>query len=369
MPTDWAAISAAVIDESPSPTLRAAAVGLLERVERLGPLRPPRDEFSRVYQWLRWNEAARIREIVEGLLYHPDIRIRADAWGYVVGIFDEWIAQARIFYLVAGILEAALRARVDARLTDTYGDDWVIAPGVLPSKLHEMATAAQRDQQLSAVHDIVERTAEVAHRVDGPALLAELQDALRPLPLAQKVTGAQFLQDLTFGGLRMVLEKKALWEGKAQLQEILRGRDGKGPKVQHDNMRSVLQTLIDARNAISHYSPIRCLTFENPLFAAASLAVWLGKDLQHIYSAIDTRNTTELSVALAPLATEAGWTARADGRICGKNGCDVRLPFDWLLERAPLNRAELPTIPVARACLYHRVANRIALHRPGHVAP
>jgi hypothetical protein len=371
MPTDWAAIAAAVTSECPSPTLRGAVVGLLSRVEMLGPIRPPQEEFKRVYQSLRWNESDRLRDIVDALLPRakgesPKIEIHADAWGYVVGVLDEWITQARIFYLVAGILEGALRARLDARLTDTFGEEWVNVPNLVPSKLHELATVAQREAQLAAVHDIVEATAAAPGPVDGAALLAALQAALQPPPQVQAMTGAQFLRGLSFGGLRMFFEKKELWQGKAQLEEVFRGRDGQGPKVQHDRMRSVLGTLNEARNGISHYSPVKCLTFDNPLFAAATLALWLGEDLQHIYGAIDTRHTTELSVALAPLAKEAGWTDRDDGHVCADE-CKVAPPFDWLLERAPRDRADLPTVGVRRACLYHRVANRVALHRPGHV--
>ncbi len=371
MATDWAAIAAAVAGECPSPKLRDAAVGILERVELLGPLRPPREEFRRIYHSLRWNEADRLLQIVNALLPRvkgpkPQIEIRADAWGYVVGVLDEWIGQARIFYLVAGILEAALRARIDARLTDVFGPDWPAAAGVVPSGLHQLANAAQRDQQLHAVRDLVEEAGAMQPgRLDGTALVARLQAALQPPPPVLRGTGAEFLRNLSFAALRMFFEKRGLWEGKAQLQDVFRGRDATGPKVQYDHMRAILASINDARNDVSHYRPLKVLTFENPLFAAATLSTWLGEDLQHVYGAIDTRNSTELSVALAPVAEHAGWTGRADVNVCVESGCGIPAPFDWLLTRAPLGHDDLPTIPVHRACLHHRVSRRVAFHRPG----
>ena len=83
MATDWAAVAAGLINECPSPTLRDSAITILERVELLGPLRSPRDEFQRVYRSLRWNEADRILQIVNALLPRakgpdPKLVIRAD---------------------------------------------------------------------------------------------------------------------------------------------------------------------------------------------------------------------------------------------------------------------------------------------------
>ena len=338
-------------------------------------MRPPQDEFRRVYYSLRWNEADRLLDVVNAILPRakgpdPKLVIRADAWGYVMGALDEWIAQARVFYLIGGILETALRARIDARLTDAFGAQWPSTPEVTPSQLRELAAADQRDAQLAAVRALVEAAVENPPAgPDAPAFVAALEGALQ-LPAAVHVgTGAHFLRGLSFGALRMFFEKRKLWEGKAQLQDVFRGRDGGGPKVQYDLMRSVLASINDARNDVSHYRPLKCLTFETPLFAAATLAKWLGEDLQHVYGAVDTRHSTELSVALGPLAEHAGWVGHGDDHACGEAGCVVPLPFDWLLKRAPLDREELPAIPVRRACLYHRVATRVAVHRPGGAPP
>src|SRR5262249_27462899 len=143
--------------ECPSDYLRGEAAKILERVELIGPLRPPREQFVRVYRSLHWNEPDRVMRIVSAVLPRatgskPQIEVRLNAWGYVIGVLDEWITQARVFYLVSGILECSLRARLNARMTDVYGPNWPDVPEAVPSVLHELAAKNQRDEQLANVH-------------------------------------------------------------------------------------------------------------------------------------------------------------------------------------------------------------------------
>ena len=372
MATDWGAIAAGLTNECPSASLRGATVRILQRVEILGPLsRQPRDEFLRVYDSLQWNDADRILQIVNALLPrvegpNPKLVIRLDAWGYAISVHDAWIAQARVFYLVAGIVETALRARIDTRLTDAYGTpEWHNVDGLMPSGLRELTTREERDAQLLAVHGLVEAAVEQgAANVQAPAFVAQLEAALRPPTHARAGTGAEFLRGVTLAGVKMLLTTGRLWEGQADLRRVFRGRDGQGPGTQREQVGIVLDQINKARNEVSHYRPERYFTFDRVTMAAATLASWLGEDLQHVYGAIDTRNSTELSVALSPMAEHARWAERAAGHTCEEAGCAIPLPFDWYLDRAPLDENDLPAVPVSRKCLHHRVVTRAAVHRP-----
>jgi hypothetical protein len=89
-----------------------------------------------------------------------------------------------------------------------------------------------------------------------------------------------------------------------------------------------------------------------PLFAAATLTAWLDVDLQHIYSSIDIRSTTELSELLAPLGEDAAkWSARSDRDACPVHDYPIHPPLEWLLERATTSREELVQVVVRRACV------------------
>lgn len=371
-PIDWEHIEQNAERDCPSPFFRHEARRILQRVELIGPLRPPADEFRRVYRSLHWNEPDRVLEVVNALLPrvkgpNPKIVVRAEAWGYVVGVLDEWITQARIFYLASGILECSLRARLHGRMTDVTGTtNWPEIDGAAPSQLHEFAAREARDGQLARVHELVEAfKAGLASPAEHAGLVVDLDATLQPTAVPAPRDGAVFVRDLTFGGLRMFFERKASWGGKYQLQEIFRGRNGTATLPNRDKVTAVLKNLNAARNDASHYRPKKYPTFDGPLFDAANLAAWLGEDLQHIYSSIDTRQSTELSTLLIPIAEDAGWLDREDGSRCAANGCATRSPMDWLMDRAPLAREEVnASFPVTRSCLHHRVVIRVQRHRP-----
>src|SRR4051794_26235116 len=109
MPTDWARVAATLVPECNSEFYRSHTADLLARVERLGPLGPPEEEFRRVYTFLHYNDPIYLGRVVQELLERasgprPRLRVQHSAWRYLVAAHDEWIVQARIFYLVAGLL-------------------------------------------------------------------------------------------------------------------------------------------------------------------------------------------------------------------------------------------------------------------------
>jgi hypothetical protein len=293
----------------------------------------------------------------------PQVEVRLNAWGYVVGVLDEWITQARVFYLVSGILECSLRARLNARMTDLYGATWPDAEGAVPSVLHELANRNQRDEQLARVHNAME---EYDRALPGATseLAEKVRAALQPPALPTPRRGEEFVAEMTFGGLRTFFERGKGWDGKIQLREMFRGADGKAPPPQRDRVLAVFKQLNDARNDVAHYRPDKCLTFEQPLFAAATLARWFGSDLQHVYGAIDSRETTELSVLFGGSSV---WNARDDGGgdQCMCDTCAVpQPPLSWFLTEAPADQEELKAIARSRACAYHRIQTRASTHRP-----
>lgn len=370
MSTNWKEIAIDLADECPSQTLRRATVRVLERAALIGPLRAPREEFRRVYQFLHWNEEDRVLAVVNAILErtkgtNPQTIVRANAWGYVVSVLDEWITQARVFYLVSGILESTLRARLNAHLTDKLEtENWPDVSDAAPSALREFAPKQeQRDEQLLQIHALLEqKVPDTAEAKDG--LIAAIREAVAPKALESPRDGSEFVRHLSFGALRMFFERKKTWEGKIDLQSVFRGRDGKSDPPLRDKVTSVLKTLNDARNEVAHYRPKRFLTFEQPLFDAALLASWLGEDLQHVYSSIDSRESTELSILLGALAQSAKWSERVNDFQCGLSECRIARPYDWLLGSAPRARDELDSVHVVRACLYHRVQIRSEFHRP-----
>ena len=160
----------------------------------------------------------------------------------------------------------------------------------------------------------------------------------------------------------MFFESKTRWGGKFQLSRLF--NEDPGAPAQRDKVSAVLKTLQEARNEIAHYRPFRFPTFELPLYSAATLARWFGRDLQHIYGSIDTRESTELSVLLRATAQYATWRDAAGAATCETAGCAAGAPIDILMESAPREHLELATVKFSRACLYHRVQKRVALHRP-----
>jgi hypothetical protein len=358
---DWTAVSNACKTDCPSSFSREKAERVLERVELIGPLsRPPEAEFKRVYKSLHWNEPDRVMDIINAVEPRtkgadPKVVIQLDAWGYIVGVLDEWVTQARVFYLVSGILEASLRARLNARMTEVLGPKWPASPDV-PSQLHELSNRAARDAQLQAIHGILERS----DSGDGQTrdnLLSELNEILKP-PAADLPAGSIFVRNMSFGVLKMFFEKKSLWAAKVQLQNLFRGPGGNGGPPNQDKVKSILKRLNEARNEVAHYRPEKFLTFEQALFDAATLASWFGEDIQHIYSAIDTRETPELSVLLRAISAEARWEDKTDQSKCYDPTCGTFPPLDWLLPVAPLTRDEMVNLTALRACLFHRVISR-----------
>ena len=294
---------------------------------------------------------------------NPKVLVRADAFGYVIGVLDEWILQARVFYLVSGVLEATLRARLNAHLTDLLGPDWPSKPGAAPSGLNELTKRAKRDEALLRVRALVESAnAHALTLTEHQKLLADLNSALEPPGPEAPKNGSDFLRDMTFAGLRMFFERKEGWQGKQQLQDIFRVNNPAAPPTR-DRVLLVLKKLNEARNDLAHYRPVSFPTFEQPLFDAAELASWFGQDIQHIYSSIDRRSSTELSVLLGPLGEEMGqWSTRIPADRCEIGTCVTHPPLDWLMDRAPRERSDIAAVSVRRACLYHRVSFRHDQH-------
>jgi len=372
-PINWDSVSLSLVVECPSKYYRETAAELLTRVELIGPLsRTPEDEFRRVYKSLHWNEPDRIVDTIAVVEPRtkgksPKVSVQLDAWGYVIGALDEWITQARIFYLVSGILESSLRSRLNARMTDVLGPSWPSMPEV-PSNLRELASRALRDSQLQAIHALLE-TEEQSGMRTREELLTEIRQAITPPPAALTVSGQAFLRNMTFAGLKMFFEKKQLWDGKVELKTLFSAAAGAAPN--RDKVSSVLTRLNDARNEVAHYRPAKFATFDSVLLDAATLASWFGEDLQHIYSSIDTRETTELSVLLRSLTVDAGWDSRPDVSKCVGAACSSLPPLEWILSRAPLSREDLSSTDPRRACLYHRVGLRRHLGPagPGGTSP
>lgn len=334
LPTDWSRIADELRIACPSSTLRRETVALLQLIEPIGPLRSPPIEFQRVYRSLHWNDASHLRRVVELLRWHahrPEGIARSEAWGYVMAVHDQWITQARILYLVLGILESALRVRVHVCLSDYFAtDDWPNVPEAVPSGIRK--------------------------RLEGAG-----SDGHNPLP-----SGDVFLREHTsFFDLVMWFEGKRFWNDPIGMHNLFRGMRGHEPAPQFEKLRAVLRRLQAARNDIAHYRPGPDLSFTEQFFAASTLSAWLGEDLQHVYGAIDSRATTELSALLTVLSHEpSGGLSNQRQFTCMVPGCTVPgSPLEVILERAPRDHEELRRLPVNHACLYHRVQLREAFHR------
>jgi hypothetical protein len=371
-PPSWTDVAEQLRESCPSPSLCHEVVKTLERVERIGKLGDRHAEFKRVYRFLQWNEPTRVRLVVDALLPKakgpkPQIVVKHNAWKYVNAVLDEWITQARIFYLVSGILECTLRARINTRMSDILGPEWPDVPGAVPAKLHELADRAARDGQLAQIHDLVHTPATGSLSPAAQAKLVEdIQGVLGPPATNKPRRGDKFVSEMTFGGLRMFFSKNEFdgWEGKFSLKNLFSGRDGTATLPSQDKVVSVLRRLNDARNAVAHYTPREFMTFEKALFAAAELADWLGENLQHVYGSIDTRHSTELSILLGPLRESFGWYSRPEADRCAEPGCTGGAPLEWLMDRAPRDPEDAKLIALTRACPQHRIEHRVRVHRP-----
>jgi hypothetical protein len=365
--TDWARVSGALAAECPSQWLRQRTVEILTRLERLGPLRGKQAEFLRVYRSLSWNEPKRIEEVLtvlEARAASRKLHIRLEAWSYTIAALDEWISHARVFYLVVGIIETALRTRLHERLTDHYQTEyWTNEPGAVPSdqKSRVRPGDAGKAVKLLKTADIENLTKE-----EGRSLLEKLKETLTVGEREALPDGASFLRTRSLNDLIGWFQATRFWEEPVGLKTIFQGMEGKGPLPIFKDVRTALKILHEARNEIAHYRPTNTLSFVEPMLAAARVANWLGTDLAHIYGSIDTRSSTELSVPLEFLGEDLGkWSERTSMSRCCVEGCDLKEPLAWMLDRSIKHRDEMGDAPLRRSCMHHRYVLRDKLHRPG----
>jgi hypothetical protein len=355
-----------MVHEYPSEFFRTATERILARVEDLGPTRPPEDEYRRVYRFLHFNEPSRIERILSELETRKrrsgsPLDIRVDAWAYVASTFDEWINHARIFYVITGLVEGTLRSRIDAHLTARFGQNWPTNPDAAPESVRDNAKQLQRDNQLREIRELVIN----AEKIDEPrAALMRIANILTPIPARDSAQefGPTFVTSLDLGRIQALLGSRKHWGGKAQLQEIFQDPStGKPPR--RDELHSLFEKLRSVRNDVAHYRPGEELSFAQPLLAASRLARWLELDLQHTYSSVDSRHTTELSRLLGPLLDDLVRNLKSTAKTCEAADCPIGEPVDWLLNSIPeASSADAPTL--TRACLYHRVKIREQKHRP-----
>lgn len=164
-----------------------------------------------------------------------------------------------------------------------------------------------------------------------------------------------------YTALQAFFTTKHLYGGKPQLKELLIDTRT-GTPVPRQQLAKVFAKYRTVRNHVAHYTLGSEPSFAQALFTAATIAGWRGVDLQHFYSAVDTRQSTELSRLLgAQLADLA--EGRPD-RACHAHGCTLGEPHDWIITSAtPTEGAALAKTTVERACLYHRVQFQAARHR------
>ncbi len=358
MTTDWRHIARSLVSMCPSDFYRSHAASLLARVERLGPLGPAEEEFRRVCRFLHYNDPTYLGRVVQELLERasgprPRLRIQHNAWRYVVATHDEWIAEARIFYLAAGLLEGTLRSRLNQRMTDYFGPRWPAQDALVPSFTRDSLTVMSR----AARFDRIARAAKTVNDFD---LAVRVSEQVQMLP-EPPPPGDAFVASLGLAALQAFFTSKSLYNGKPQLKELLIDQRT-GKPAPREQVTSVFDRYRKARNAVAHYDLGSNLSFAQALYTAALIAEWLGADLQHFYSAVDTRRSTELSRLLGPQADDLGRGVPLD--CCDAHGCDVGGPWDWVITSAtPTDGAALVGTTTRRACLYHRVQFQAARHR------
>jgi hypothetical protein len=363
MSTPWQSIADTLVSECPSPTYRRQTAEILSKVELLGPVtdasRSPSDEFRRVYRFLHYNEPTRILAVVDELLQRfgrggtQPVSTR-NAWNYVVGAFDRWIGRARVFYVAVGLLEGALRSRLDAKLTDVFGQYWPGHIDAVPSAVREQLDAGDARALIATVRRKLEERDSSATADESVALLEDIA-ALMATRASPAETGSDFVKRLTFGQLRSFFQTKRLWQSPVYIGSVFLDSETAQPPLRQAVDRA-FEIIQETRNEVSHYRPTGRLSFELALFQAATLARWLGVDLQHIYGSVDTRLSTELS----HLCNQPPGKSES----CSSVGCVIPSPFDAMLATAPRTASELQSAITITACLYHRVQTRAIVHRP-----
>ncbi|MBI4503802.1 MAG: hypothetical protein HY700_21900 [Gemmatimonadetes bacterium] len=366
---NWQELSDRLASTLPSTSYRAATLQILEKVTQLGPMGDPEREFRRIYRFLHYNEPSRVIQVLDELLKaHTErrehLQIRNNAWKYVVRAFDSWVGRARIFYLAVGIVEGALRSRLNERLTAVYGPTWPTQAGLVPSsvvaKLKEEADATV----IATIHRIVEETqsagADPERQVSAFDAIAK---AISTRDTELPSNGEEFCRRLSFSDLRTFFQSKRLWGSAANLGSLFRPLMGHGDPPLRGAVDEALKTIHEVRNEIAHYRPSGKLSFLNGLLATAKLARWLEVDLQDFYSAVDTKFSTELSHLLESHYPPLRSRLANGGATCATDGCALGDPIDILLQRAPTSWPDEDAVRDASlGCAYHRVKVREAAH-------
>lgn len=300
---------------------------------------------------------------------------RVHAWNYVVGAFDLWLIRARVFYTAAGLIEGALRARLNARMTDHYGSAWPQIEEAVPSPVRPLIEGTGIGERLGAIRRLIDEwdSADAAAAAD---VARAVQDILaadpHPMEHGELLVGA-----LEFGQLRNFFQAKRLWSKGPKLERLFVEK-GDAPPLRGalDTSLAIVQEL---RNAVAHYlrpitamsggatpttaaqPPVPPQSFTNGLYHLSRLARWMGVDLQHFYESVDTRESTELSLLLEDPSVRS--LAEPPVRTCYAPDCKVTNPLTLMLPMAPTAASDI-NVPGAYACLYHRVERRVLRHRP-----
>jgi hypothetical protein len=386
----WTGIADACSDTCPSQSTRDAVVALVEKVERLGPLEGPNrtrsQEFQRIYKFLTYNEPARVMAVVEERLAAcaregGNPLAKHNAWNYVVGAFDLWLNRARVVYMAGGLLEGALRARLNARMTDHFGQDWTQIEEAVPSPVRPLAAGESSTDLLRAIRRSIDDW-DSSDTSSGESVANGIREILatKPSPI---LDGAQLVGKLQFGELRNFFQSKRHWNRGPKLETLFHDSVTDRPPLRDDVDRA-LEIVHGLRNDVAHYlRPIATVagvqpvptgshatpvtakptpTFTGGLYAMARLARWMSVDLQHFYESVDTREATELAL----LIEDPGLLQKAspDVEACVEPTCDLTSPLILMLKRAPATSSEVKPGAGAYACLHHRVERRALRHRP-----
>lgn len=365
---NWTETATTITEECPSASLRTTTARILEKAESIGPLlskdRSASEEFRRVYRFLTYNEPSAVENVIDELVAASTGRpqgldVKQNAWNYAVGVYDRWILSARVCYVVTGLLEGALRSRVNSRLTDEHGPHWPSVPDLLPSSLLARAVKTEQSQRIAASLRLIEAKPEAT------TLAAELKVILSTDRLAPGMTGTEYVHELTLGELRTIICTKRLWKAPSGLGGIF--TDEARPAPMRTEVDGVLGELQDGRNDIAHYRAGKRRLFTRVLYAASKLARWLAVDMQHFYASVDTRHQTELSLLIESPERQSLDARTAHLKQCSYPGCGRTQSDSQLspmLTAAPIGATELASIDVELGCIEHRVTGRAAKLRP-----